>query len=311
LRRRSSRAWSRRGRVGECNDPAPPRIRSASESEAALRSFLHPLFGGVAHPLGHAEGKMPRQRMVSAQPVPLATLLPWRDAYRHEMNCQVIHDSIHDRGGWSREYLLTDGGAAVGYGSVAVAGPWKDKPTAYEFYVVPSARGRVFELFEALLAAGGAVAIETQSNDGLLAVMIHTYARDVATESILFHDRLTTHLPPPGGAVFRAATRADRKQIPEDERGSDYVLDAGGTIVASGGLLWHYNRPYGDLYMHVAEPFRRRGFGAYVVQEIKRACYERGSVPGARCNPDNTGSRKTLQKAGFVPCGHILTGSVK
>src|SRR5688500_3383369 len=95
--------------------------------------------------------------------------------------------------------------------------------------------------------------------------------------------------------------------MPEGERGADYVLDAGGTIAACGGLLWHYNRPYGDLYMHVAEPFRRRGMGAYLVQEIKRACYERGSVPGARCNPTNTASRSTLQKAGFVPCGHILT----
>ena len=249
--------------------------------------------------------------MASALLSDLAAVLPWRDLYRHEMNCQVIHDSIHDRDGWSSEYLLTDGGAAVGYGSVAVGGPWKDKPTAYELYVAPAARGRVFDLFEALLAASGAVAIETQSNGGPLAVMIHAYARGVETESILFHDRVTTHLPPPEGVVFRAATRDDRRQLPEGERGSDYVLDAGGTIVASGGLLWHYNRPYGDLYMHVAEAFRRRGFGAYMVQETKRACYERGSVPGARCNPGNLASRKTLQKAGFVPCGHILTGAVK
>jgi RimJ/RimL family protein N-acetyltransferase len=35
-----------------------------------------------------------------------------------------------------------------------------------------------------------------------------------------------------------------------------------------------------------------------------------GSVPAARCNPHNIASRKTLQKTGFVPCGHILTGLV-
>jgi GNAT superfamily N-acetyltransferase len=62
--------------------------------------------------------------------------------------------------------------------------------------------------------------------------------------------------------------------------------------------------------MKVAEPFRKRGLGTYLVQELKRVCYERGSVPAARCNPTNIASRKTLQKAGFVPCGHILTGSV-
>src|SRR5688500_18335297 len=110
--------------------------------------------------------------MTHASPTALETILPWRDLYRQEMNCQVIHDSIHARDGWSREYLLTDDARPVGYGSVAVAGPWKDKPTVYELYVVPSARGRLFELFEALLTAGAPVAIETQSNDGLLAVMI-------------------------------------------------------------------------------------------------------------------------------------------
>jgi hypothetical protein len=46
-----------------------------------------------------------------------------RDIYRHEMNCQIIHDSIHVRPGWTHEYLITEGGATVGYGSVAVAGP--------------------------------------------------------------------------------------------------------------------------------------------------------------------------------------------
>ena len=40
-----------------------------------------------------------------------------------------------------------------------------------------------------------------------------------------------------------------------------------------------------------------------MVQEIKRACYDRGSVPAARCNVDNTASRKTLQKAGFGRAG--------
>jgi len=62
--------------------------------------------------------------------------------------------------------------------------------------------------------------------------------------------------------------------------------------------------------MEVAEPFRRKGFGSYLVQELKRICYERGSIPAARCNPENIASRKTLQKAGFVPYAHMLTGKL-
>ena len=87
-------------------------------------------------------------------------------------------------------------------------------------------------------------------------------------------------------------------------------MAVGDIVAATGDILFHYNRPYGDIYMSVAETFRRRGLGTYLVQELKRVCYEGGSVPAARCNPKNIASRKTLQKAGFVPCGHILNGAV-
>jgi GNAT superfamily N-acetyltransferase len=69
--------------------------------------------------------------------------------------------------------------------------------------------------------------------------------------------------------------------------------------------------PYSDIYMEVAEPFRGRGLGSFLVQELKRVCHEGGHVPAARCSPANVASRWTLQQAGFVPCGHILTGSVR
>ena len=62
------------------------------------------------------------------------------------MNCQIIHDSIHTRPGWTHEYLLFAGEATVGYGSIAVGGPWKGKPTVYEWYVAPRYRTRMFDL---------------------------------------------------------------------------------------------------------------------------------------------------------------------
>ena len=83
-----------------------------------------------------------------------------------------------------------------------------------------------------------------------------------------------------------------------------------GNVVGKGGILFHYNRPYGDLYMEVTEPFQRRGLGSYLIQELKRVCYELGAVPCARCNPTNIASRRTLQRAGFVPFAHILNGSI-
>ena len=248
---------------------------------------------------------------LSAKATSVEEILPWRDMYRLEMSCQIIHDSIHGRPGWTHEYFLFANGIKVGYGSIAVSGPWKGKPTIYEWYVVPQHRTRMFDLFSALLTVSGAVAIETQSNDPLLTVMLHAFAPSVISESVLFHDKLTTSLKP-RDAVVRRATKADAAQIRSHELDSEarWVVEAKGKVAGAGDILFHYNRPYGDIYMKVAEPFRERGLGSYLVQELKRICYENGNVPAARCNPKNIASRKTLQKAGFVPCGHILVGSV-
>jgi len=176
---------------------------------------------------------------------------------------------------------------------------------------VPQYRSRMFDLFRALVTASGAATVETQSNDTLLTVMLHTFAQKVTSESILFHDKQTTsHLP--ADALFRRASPEDAAQIHQQQLDSEakWLVAVAGTVAAAGDILFHYNRPYGDIYMKVAEPFRRRGLGSFLVQELKRVCYEGGSVPAARCNPKNSASWKTLQNAGFVPCGHILNGTV-
>lgn len=248
---------------------------------------------------------------LSVEAISVGDILHWRDLYRHEMNCQIIHDSLHAREGWTRSYLLQVDSATVGYGSTAVSGPWKGKPTIFEFYVLPQYRDRVFDLFCALMEAAGTTSIETQTNDLLLSTLLHSLAPAVASESILFHDKLTTtHAL--SGAVVRRMTSDDAAQIVSHqlEAEAEWVLEVEGRIAGTGGILYHYNRPYGDIYMRIAEPFRRRGLGSYMVQELKKICHEQGNIPAARCNPANVASRKTLQKAGFVPCGAIVTGSV-
>ncbi|MCC7261617.1 MAG: GNAT family N-acetyltransferase [Candidatus Latescibacteria bacterium] len=248
----------------------------------------------------------PTATLTSAQAV-----LPLRVRHRAEMNCQLVHDSIHRREGWVLTYGLYLGNSAVGYGAVAVAGPWKDRPTVIEFYVLPGYRSRVFALFEAFLDTSRAKYMEVQSNDELLATLLHVYARNVWSEKIVFRDQLTTALSA-NGAVLRCVTPEEetRRAIEARQGGTEWQLLRQDTTVATGGILYHYNHPYADIYMEVAEPFRHRGFGAYLVQELKRVAYELGCIPCARCNPTNMASRRTLQKAGFAPCGHILNGTI-
>jgi len=258
-----------------------------------------------------------RYKILSDDMQTLATLvdpnivLPLRTRYRQEMNCQIVKDSIHTRPGWSLTYAFSLTGAVVGFGTVAIAGPWQDKPTILEFYVLPAHRGRAFDLFETFVETSGARHMEIQSSDLLLAAMLHTYARDVSSESIVFQDGLTTALTA-NGAVLEPMTSDEeiRCAIAERAGGGQWLLKVEGRQAGNGGILFHYNPPYGDVYMEVDEPFRGRGLGAYLVQELKRLAYELGSIPAARCNVDNRVSRKTLQKAGFVPYAHVLNGSI-
>ncbi len=237
--------------------------------------------------------------------------LAFRERYREEMNCQIVHDSIHRRTGWTLTYGLELDALPVGFGSVAIGGPWKDRPTLFEFYVLPQHRSFAFDLFEALLSVSGPRFMEIQSNDPLLAVMLHTYAREVVSEKIVFHDKVSTVLSDNGATVRRTTSDEEtRAHIAQQQGGPEWVLELDGNVVAQGGILFHYNRPYGDIYMEVAEAFRRRGLGSYLVQELKRAAYDLGCIPCARCSPTNIPSRRTLQKAGFIPFAHMLTGVI-
>src|SRR4051812_15383500 len=248
---------------------------------------------------------------LSAAPTTLAQIAPLRELYRAEMNCQIMGDSFHTRPGWTQSYLLSIDNQTAGYGSIAVSGPWKDKPTAFEFFILPQHRLRTFHLFETFLRASNPIAIETQSNGILLHIMLHTYCKNIAVEAILFHDKITTALTQPN-VIFRRSIPYDRAEISAQklDDGAEFLLEQDGQIVATGGLLYHYNAPYGDIFMAVAESHRRRGLGSFIVQELKRTAYELGKIPACRCNIDNIPSRKTLQKAGFVPCGNRISGTL-
>lgn len=234
-----------------------------------------------------------------------------RERYREEMNCQVVHDSIHRRRGWTETYALQVDGVTAGFGSKVIGGPWTDNPTLFEFYILPEYRSRAFDLFEAWVAASGARFLKIQSNNLLQSVMLHTYARDIQSDAIVFQDRVTTALPSMGATMHCVMPESQIRQCMEArDGGPEWRLELNGETVATGGILFHYNRPYGDIYMDVPESYRRRGFGAYIVQELKRVAYQLGAIPGARTNTGNIASRKTLQKAGLVPYANILTGTI-
>jgi GNAT superfamily N-acetyltransferase len=241
--------------------------------------------------------------------VPPAAIRTLRDLYRQELNCQIVHDSLYERG-ITDSYLIRIDGQVAGYGCVAGFGA-EPKDVIKEYYVLPVYRAAALPLFRRFAAASQASRVEAQTNDILLTLMLFDCTVGIESATLLFHDVFTTSHSV-AGIGFRRVALADEGRIfaHKGEPVGDWVIEADGEVAATGGLLFHYNIPYGDIFMEVAEPFRRRGYGSYLVQELKRPCYELGRIPAARCPVSTVASRATLQKAGLLPCARILSGVI-
>ena len=249
------------------------------------------------------------------------TVSSLREEFTTEIGGQSLRFSFYQREGWVKCYQLHAGERVAGYGAVVVAGPWRCRPAIFEFYVVPNERTHTFALFEALLEAHSSpLGVATQTNAPLLPLMLHVYCTNVATESVVFEDaNSNARVAPPAPCEIRQLTSAaDTAAALSARRGScDFeVVTADGQVVATGGIGFHYNpvaeglHPFGDIYYEVVPGKRRQGWASYLAVALKSACYALGSVPTARCNSDNHASRRTLQRAGFVPVALAQEGTL-
>lgn len=249
---------------------------------------------------------------VSVRPAELRHILGLREEYRREMNAQIVHDSWHRRG-LTNSYLCHLDDEIVGYGAVGGVPP-DPKEIVKEFFIRPAHRRFALPFFRELIAVSGARQIAAQTNDQLLTLMLLDCGTEWSSDAILFADAITTTLPVPADVTLRPVARDehDRVFVHTAEPVGEWGLQCdSGEIAATAGFLCHYNPPYGDVYMEVDERYRRRGFGSYLVQEVKRLCRESGRVPAARTGIDNVASRRTLERAGLLPCARILRARVK
>jgi GNAT superfamily N-acetyltransferase len=246
---------------------------------------------------------------ITVSDVALRDILPLRERYRKEMSCQIVHDSWHERG-FTKSYLISVDGEVVGYGSVGGAGD-EPRDVVKEFWLEPTGRVMPNALFSELVRASGARRIAAQTNDRVLTQMLLDSVETIERDHVLFEDGVTTHHVLPG-AAFRPIEEEERDRVfpHEVEPVGDWVIELDGEVVATGGLMFHYNAPFSDVYMEVAAPSRRRGIGAYLVQELKRVSHDIGKTPAARTSTDNVASRRALQRAGMIPCAWILTGAI-
>jgi hypothetical protein len=228
----------------------------------------------------------------------------FRVLFLQENNFQFIYDKCY-RNGWADSYMFIIDGIKIGYGSVWGKDKREDRDTIFEFYIIQPCRKFASFIFPRFQFASEARYIECQSNDLLLSTMLYEYAHNINAEAILFKDHAQTTLNIPDTLFTKQQTTNDN---PNDIGG--FVLEQHGEVVASGGFMLNYNMPYADIYMDVKENHRQKGFGALIVQELKKEIYKMGRVPAARCNTKNNISKATLLKAGFDVCGSVLIGEL-
>ncbi len=240
------------------------------------------------------------ERDWSVQPVDFEVVRPLWEARRNEATCQIVRDSILPRG-LADAWVLRRGGHVVGY-----AGVWNRHfpGRIMDFHLSRGGDVDLEDAFASVLVATDAGAIEAQTNLPVLDGLLRTFARSIQTENHLFEEGEPTALTWPGAVV--------RRRQPGDEGpDGEWVVEVDDTVIAGGGALTHYNPPYADLFMGVADGWRGRGVGSFLVQELRRRCHAAGLVPVARCNVDHEMSRRTLERGGMRLCGEIRAGVVK
>ena len=166
---------------------------------------------------------------------------PLRALYRQEARCQIIKDSILGRG-LADPYLILVNGRVGGYGGV-----WSATDSVgrvMEFNALPDLRAAALPMFRELLAVSGATGIEAQTNIPLMLLMLLDCAQNIIAETILFEDARATHLECPNGALKRGGPEdAGRIFVHQHEPVGEWMIEAAGEVVATGGALHHYNQP--------------------------------------------------------------------
>lgn len=236
--------------------------------------------------------------------VPLASLGDMRKKLLEIIDNQFTYDKCHLYG-WADTYLFEVGGTAAGYGSVWGKDKREDRDSIFEFYVEPPFRKDAHAIFEKFIDASEVDWIECQSNDPFLSMMFFEFAFDIYAEAILFEDDFDS-------SIIMEGAKLQSIETPESSRiNKEYVIRYKDQVVAAGGLLLNYNFPYADIYYGVEEAHRRKGFGSFFVQELKKEAYRIGRVPAARTGINNLISKRAMMKAGLKPCGWRLGGKIR
>jgi GNAT superfamily N-acetyltransferase len=166
-------------------------------------------------------------------------------------------------------------------------------------------------------------------NDTSLVLLLRERTSEIIPGNYYFRGADNMYHPVPG-ARYRAITLDDLDmvtpimttsagwpfEVPDREALARWITSEEGRLLEDedgvagiGAILHGYNPTFASVGMVVMKRARRRSYGSYLIEELKREAYDMGKIPRADCDPRNTGFRATLLRAGFLVNARALRGS--
>lgn len=190
------------------------------------------------------------------------------------------------------------------------------------FYLVERYQARAQELFRWIISTCSIQQAIASTIEPLYFSLCLDLQSSVALHSYLFRDHQRAELVSAlSTSSFRKASKTElddlvrfyqantegpgkwiegflRERLTREEL---FVLYERQTLVATGECIPSQQQPpYADLGMVVAQAYRGRGLGSFMLSQLKQYCYETGWKPICSCAADNRASKKAIEKAGFI-----------
>lgn len=223
--------------------------------------------------------------------------------------------------GNSQCYIINYNGQKVGHCFI------DSKKTLVQFHVIKEHYLNATEIFEYLLSNELVKNASVSTKETEFLSLCLDYQKSISIDSYLFTDikNIESHLTNFENISFRLATNDDIEIIKikcdaafegyyEDliENDQLFVLYSNDILLGIGEFrIFKSDHRYGDIGMVVAEDYRKKGIGTYIITQLKEHCYKNNLKPMACCNPKNIASRKTLEKSGFIANHRIIYVTLK
>jgi len=190
------------------------------------------------------------------------------------------------------------------------------------FHLTNAYQAQAQEIFQRILSTYELQHAITSTLEPLYFALCLDFQKHITPQSYLFRDH--EHLPFPTDLLTHSFRKVEKSEFdtlvrfyrentegPGEwiepflhehiEREEIFVCFSENALVATGECIpSHSQTPYADLGMVVAQAYRGRGLGRFVLLHLKEYCYNVGWKPICSCAVDNHASKKAIERAGFL-----------